>query len=331
MIPASLIDAIAEEGAALSRLAGELGATLSIDPHAILERDIALSPPGLWSPNRHCRLIEAADGWLAINLARGDDRDAVPAWLQCEMGGDLWDIVVATARRRRAAALMESAILLGLPIAAIGEISVSDACVATQTLSRRKRLGDMTVIDLSALWAGPFCGGLLAEAGMAVTKIESPARPDPTALSTPLHAQRLNGRKRLATMPLDDPRLFDRLATADLLITSTRAHALARLGLTPEALFARNPSLIWVAITGYGFEGPQAMRVAFGDDAAAAGGLVRWAAGEPRFLGDALADPLTGLRAARLALDWIARGQSGLIDVALAPTAADFARRADLR
>jgi crotonobetainyl-CoA:carnitine CoA-transferase CaiB-like acyl-CoA transferase len=101
--------------------------------------------------------------------------------------------------------------------------------------------------------------------------------------------------------------------------------------LTPEALFARNPALLWIAITAHGFTGPDAMRVGFGDDCAAAGGLIGWIDGQPHFLGDALADPLTGLHAARLALECLAEGQGGLLDVALAPTAARFAMAAGLQ
>ena len=99
-----------------------------------------------------------------------------------------------------------------------------------------------------------------------------------------------------------------------MVITSARPRAFEQLGLTPEALFARNPRLTWVAITGYGWWGDGADRVAFGDDAAAAGGLVRRTArGEPRFLGDALADPLTGLAAAAGALGTVGRGGGFLV------------------
>jgi crotonobetainyl-CoA:carnitine CoA-transferase CaiB-like acyl-CoA transferase len=77
---------------------------------------------------------------------------------------------------------------------------------------------------------------------------------------------------------------------------------------------------VWVAITGYG---PQSNRAAFGDDAAAAGGLVRRAGdGCPLFSGDALADPLTGLVAAVFALAGVRAGGSWRADVALADVAA---------
>jgi crotonobetainyl-CoA:carnitine CoA-transferase CaiB-like acyl-CoA transferase len=183
----------------------------------------------------------------------------------------------------------------------------------------------LQALDFSALWAGPYCGGLLAEAGISVTKIESVTRPDPTPHTTPILDARLNGRKSRISMALTDPALIEQIAASNILITSARPHALARLGLTPEALLARNPHLIWVAITAYGWHGDAAMRVGFGDDCAAAGGLVDWEAEEPHFIGDALADPLMGLTAAIAALEALAQGQSGLIDSALAPTAARFA------
>jgi CoA-transferase family III len=305
-----LLEAIAEEAR---------GLPFAIDPADLLRRDRELSPPGLWSPNRHCRMIEAADGWLAVNLARADDRAAIPAWLQSEVRGDVWDAVIDGVRHQPANALLDQAILLGLPVSIVGEVSPlappPAATIVASSLSNRK------VIDLSALWAGPLCGALLAKAGMDVTKIESLKRPDPTGDDA-----RLNGAKQRVTIDLSAPALSDAIADADILITSGRPHALARLGLTPDALFARNPRLIWVAITAYGFTGPAAMRIGFGDDAAAAGGLVRWQDGAPHFMGDALADPLTGLRAARLAMEHVAQDKAGLIDVALAQTAASYSR-----
>ncbi len=126
-------------------------------------------------------------------------------------------------------------------------------------------------------------------------------------------------------MALDTAGLRALIADARVLITSGRPHALAKLGLDKQRLFAINPGLLWVAITAHGWRGDAAMRVGFGDDCAAAGGLVGWSDGAPRFLGDALADPLTGLTAATLALEALRAGQRGLLDVSLARTAASFA------
>jgi crotonobetainyl-CoA:carnitine CoA-transferase CaiB-like acyl-CoA transferase len=188
------------------------------------------------------------------------------------------------------------------------------------------------VVDLSALWAGPMCGEVLAAMGAQVLKIESAARPDPTRATMPDFYRRLNGRK--TELALDfaaetgRARLFEAFVTADVVITSARPRAFTTLGLTPEAVFAANRSLVWVAITGHGWTGEAAVRVGFGDDTAAAGGLVRWDAGEPRFLGDALADPITGQAAAVAAMKAVASGGGAVLDIAMARASAAAARLA---
>ena len=330
MIPAPLMSVIADEAQAVVRAAARLGASIAIDPLALLHRDLELQVPTTWSPNRHCQLVETVDGWIAVNLARADDRDAVSAWLECPVDIDPWQAVTAHLRNFSSRQWIERATLLGLPVAELGEAHAIMPPVVTGG-GAHKSVAEMVVLDLSALWAGPLCGALLAQASMAVTKIEDPARPDPTPLATPQHSRRLNAGKMSIRMAISDPALLDLIGKADVLITSARPHALERLGLTPDAVFQRNPRLIWVAITAHGFSGPAAMRVGFGDDCATAGGLVGWNAGRPQFLGDALADPLTGLRAAHHVFERLAAGRSGLIDAALAGTAADFAKLAGLR
>ena len=66
--------------------------------------------------------------------------------------------------------------------------------------------------------------------------------------------------------------------------------------------------------------------VAFGDDAAVAGGLVGAGANGPVFCADAIADPLTGLQAALLVAESLARGGGEVLDVAMAGIAATYAR-----
>ena len=181
-----------------------------------------------------------------------------------------------------------------------------------------------------------MCGGLLAEMGARVAKVESERRPDPTRTSTPEFFRRLNGRKSELRLDFAAPggraRLADEVAAADILITSARPRAFTGLGLGPDAVFGANPALVWVAITGYGWIGAAGERVAFGDDASAAGGLVGWSVdGEPRFLGDALADPVTGLAATAGALTALEGGGGIIVDVAMARCAAAAAVACDLR
>ena len=68
--------------------------------------------------------------------------------------------------------------------------------------------------------------------------------------------------------------------------------------------------------------GPSADRVAFGDDAAAAGGLVVWDGEGPCFCGDAVADPLSGMAAAAAALAALEQGGRWVLDVSMADVAA---------
>jgi crotonobetainyl-CoA:carnitine CoA-transferase CaiB-like acyl-CoA transferase len=189
-----------------------------------------------------------------------------------------------------------------------------------------------TVVDLSSLWAGPLAGALLAAVGARVTKVEAAGRPDSTATSAPAFDRRLNGAKRRERIDLADAKEADRLramlAGADIVITSARPRGLASAGLLAE--LERERERLWIAITAYGI-GEDPMRVGFGDDCAFAGGLVdRAGDGSPLFIGDAVADPLTGMRAAAFALAALAGGSRGLLDIPLADTAALAAREADL-
>jgi crotonobetainyl-CoA:carnitine CoA-transferase CaiB-like acyl-CoA transferase len=76
-------------------------------------------------------------------------------------------------------------------------------------------------------------------------------------------------------------------------------------------------------ISGYGSDHPD--WVAFGDDAAVAGGVVVSGDEGPAFCGDAIADPLTGLAATAAVVDALARGGGVIIDVSMAAVAATHA------
>ena len=64
--------------------------------------------------------------------------------------------------------------------------------------------------------------------------------------------------------------------------------------------------------------------MAFGDDAAAAGGLVVWTDDGPLFCADAVADPLTGLTAAGACVDALRAGGRWLLDISMAAVSADL-------
>lgn len=294
-------------------LLGERAGRLGLDPAWLLKRDVpgGLGAPGLFSANRYCRLLRTKDGWVAVNLAREDDR----ALIQALAGGSnipVWEFLEGMAAAATAREFLDQATELQLPAAIVGEAEpLTLRSPAAVTISSR-------VLDLSALWAGPLCAGLLRRAGAEVVRIESIGRPDPTPLSSPLLDARINGGKTRLALDLrtdaGKAALLQAVDQADILVTSARAGALRRLGLEPEKLYAKT----WVAITAHGWNSD---RVGFGDECAVAGGLAKWENDEPRFCGDALADPLTGLEAALAVL----AGATGLIDMAMARVAAAYA------
>lgn len=323
MIDDKLETQIAYEIAQLNKRAAYWDVRIPLTPRQLLKRD--------YQPSRSCRLIQAQDGWLAVNLPRADDLEMVPAWLEIPVDGDPWAAISHAAQSRPIACLLERAHMLHLAVAQVDEVRGQSQARTNipphmlREIAPPRSLKGLGVLDLSALWAGPLCGGLLARAGMQVTKLESPSRPDTTPTTMPILDKFLNGRKRKIKDMIDFQHIDKYIFSSNILITSARPHALARHGITPDALFSRNPHLLWIAITAYGWMGEAGWRIGFGDDCAAAGGLLKWNDGKPDFMGDALADPLTGLFAARQALTALSHGHAGLIDIALAPTSARIA------
>lgn len=290
-----------------------------------------LRTPGRTSANGSCHLLRTLDGWAAVNLARPDDITAVPALVGL-LGDSRPDPREPVEQLREAAVgataadLADGAQLLGIPAAALGSESGLRPPVVRrrngQPLARRDR--SLRVIDFSALWAGPLCARLLGLAGAQVTHVESRERPDGTRRGSPALYRRLRAGHRGLVLDFTPEALREAVADADIVIEASRPRALRRLGLRAEDFLAARPGRVWVGITGYGRE---ADRVAFGDDAAVAGGLVAEGSdGAPVFLGDALADPVTGILAARAVAGSLASGGGDLLCVSMAACAASLVR-----
>jgi len=168
-------------------------------------------------------------------------------------------------------------------------------------------LGDLRVVELGQLLAGPFCGQLLGDFGAEVIKVEDPERGDPMrqwgrekpygkSLWWPVVAR----NKYSITCDLRKPEGQDLvrrlLADADILIENFRPGTIERWGLSPETLWEINPRLIITRVTGYGQTGPYAPRAGYGSIGEAMGGI-RYVTGDPDrmpsragvSLGDALA------------------------------------------
>ena len=91
---------LAIQAAEIAALSSRVGLGVDVLTLGVLDRTghLPLRPAGRTSANGACRLIRAADGWIAVNLARPEDLDLLPAWLETDVGEDPW------ARRARASA-----------------------------------------------------------------------------------------------------------------------------------------------------------------------------------------------------------------------------------
>jgi crotonobetainyl-CoA:carnitine CoA-transferase CaiB-like acyl-CoA transferase len=111
-------------------------------------------------------------------------------------------------------------------------------------------------------------------------------------------------------------------AEADVLVENFRPGVLARMGLAPAELCARNPHLIAVSLSGFGSAGPWADRRSYGPTIEAASsieGRTGHAGDEPMRLGHTLPDGVGGLVGALAALRGLRerdeRGHGGWFDL----------------
>ncbi len=172
-------------------------------------------------------------------------------------------------------------------------------------------LSDVVVIDLSRVLAGPYCTMMLGDMGATVIKIEQPGKGDDTRHFGPPYVAGesayylgLNRNKRSITLDFNNPehkkRLFELVSTATVLVENFRPGMLERQGLGYETLRAMNPGLIYCSISGYGHDGPYAMRPGYDFVAQAESGIMSVTGeveGEPQRVGSPVADVSAGLYA----------------------------------
>jgi crotonobetainyl-CoA:carnitine CoA-transferase CaiB-like acyl-CoA transferase len=241
-----------------------------------------------------------------------------------EVTGDHWAALTRWAAALPTADVVDRAQLLDIAAAALGEAATAPPTVQPSGSGAGSRgFKGLLVADLSSLWAGPLCAQLLARAGAVVVKVESPSRPDGTRRGESAFFDWMNSGKLCyaADFDRDSVALRRLLAAADIVVEGSRPAAMRRRKLSVDDVPAR-PGRIWLRINGYR-DHPD--RSAFGDDAAVAGGLVGAAADGPVFCGDAIADPLSGLEAARAVGESLRRGGGEVIDVSMAQVAARYA------
>jgi crotonobetainyl-CoA:carnitine CoA-transferase CaiB-like acyl-CoA transferase len=281
-------------------------------------------------------MLRAADEWVAITVARAWDHDVLPALVEGPVDDDHWATLARWVADRPAAEVVSRARLLDMAAARHGAIAPNTPVPRDLTRPWRPRtarpLDRLSVVDLSSLWAGPLVARLLRSAGATVVKVESSARPDGAREIPDFYRQLHSPDQPTVALDLSSSggrsELIDLVEEADVVIEASRPRALAQLGTGPDRVRPRS-GRVWLSITGYGRTGPGGQWIAFGDDAAVAGGLTGTNdVGDPVFCADAIADPVTGVLGAAAVLRSLAGGGGHLIDLALAGAAAAVARGA---
>jgi formyl-CoA transferase len=162
-----------------------------------------------------------------------------------------------------------------------------------------KLLSNIRVLDLTNVLSGPFATLHLSLLGAEVIKIENPTGGDlaralgclpelnKKQMGTSFLAQ--NANKKSVTLNLKDPQakeIFKRLVkTADVVVENFRPDVMGRLELSYKVLSEINPRLIYCAISGFGADGPDAMKPAYDQ-------IIQGLSGEMAINGDERLNPL---------------------------------------
>jgi len=199
-------------------------------------------------------------------------------------------------------------------------------------------LSGIRIVEQGTFITGPCAGMMLADLGADVIKIESPEGDPYRAYQggqySP-HFQAYNRNKRSLALDLKsaaDRALFDTLATqADVFIQNFRPGTADRLGAGATRLQGMNERLVYCSISGFGSSGPYVDRPSYDSVAQALSGFLSVVvdAAQPRFLGPALADAITGIYAAYGTLGaLVQRGRTGrgsLVEVSMLEAMSHFA------
>jgi len=174
-------------------------------------------------------------------------------------------------------------------------------------------LDGVKIIDMSAVIAGPMATQILGDQGAEVIKIENPGLGDmarylgPQSNGIGAMFAAANRNKRSIALNLKNAQgkgvFLDLVKTADVVVENYRPGAMARMGLTYEALSALNPGLIYVEMSGFGQDGPYSKRRVYDPVIQAVSGIADSQAdpktGEPRLIQSIVADKVAALTVAQ--------------------------------
>ena len=176
-------------------------------------------------------------------------------------------------------------------------------------------LSGVRVLELARILAGPWAGQVLADLGADVIKVERSKTGDDTRAWGPpfveatdgghlgaayFHATNRGKRSIECDFETEDGRrIVRKLAQrSDILIENFKVGGLAKFGLDYKSLAPECPRLIYCSVTGFGQDGPYALRAGYDLMAQGMGGfmsLTGAADGEPTRSGVPVSDIFTGV------------------------------------
>ena len=207
-----------------------------------------------------------------------------------------------------------------------------------------KPFAGIRILDFTRYLAGPYGTYQLALLGADVVKIE--ARDGDETRAQPIASEwaerkmppgflAVNGNKRSLTLDLRTPdavEVVKRLVEkADVVWENFRPGVMDRLGLGYTTLSRTNPRLIYCAVSGFGYSGPEKATAAFDGKLQAMSGIMS-ITGEPAHgpmrAGFALCDTIGGMTAALAVASALYQrthtGQGQFVDVAMLDAALAF-------
>jgi CoA:oxalate CoA-transferase len=169
----------------------------------------------------------------------------------------------------------------------------------------------ISVVEMTAHRAGPFCGALLADMGADVVKIERPGVGDP-ARSQGVGPEGKSGyfmannrNKKSVTLDLKSEAgveaTLELLEAADVFVENFGYGVTDKLGIGYDDVREQNPEIVYASIKGYGETGPDREKPGLDMILQAEGGLMSVTGpegGEPVKVGQAIGDLTTGMFAA---------------------------------
>ncbi|WP_085506120.1 CaiB/BaiF CoA transferase family protein [Thalassobacillus devorans] len=175
-----------------------------------------------------------------------------------------------------------------------------------------KALGNIRILDLTRVLAGPYCTMILGDLGAEVIKVEAPRGSDETREWGPPYANDVsayylcaNRNKRAVTINLKSERgrkiLKDLVKKSDVVIDNFKHTTMKKWGLDYENLKELNPQIISCSITGFGQNGPYNHLPGYDFIIQALSGLMSITGTKesgPVKVGVAISDILTGLYSA---------------------------------